>query len=269
MSVKVLRLRYSGKCVACGRALAKGTQAAWDDSTRTITCDTCRNGSPPADPFAGPNISESEAGTSAQRMYERRHSNFERQVREQHPIIGGMLLATASDQSVEAWSKGAKGERSLGARLDRLSNVWVLHDRLIPGTKANIDHLVVAPTGVWVVDAKRYKGRIERRSDGPFGLGSSRLFVGTRDRTKLIGGVQGQVEVVRRLVPDETPVRGALCFVDGDWSLFSAPFTIGGVAVHWPKSLGKALEVDGPLARPARGQLAERLDQHFRPAAHT
>ena len=30
----------------------------------------------------------------------------------------------------------------------------VLHDRRSPGTRGNVDHLVIGPTGVWVVDSK-------------------------------------------------------------------------------------------------------------------
>jgi hypothetical protein len=40
----------------------------------------------------------------------------------------------------------------------------VLHDRRIPGRRSNIDHLVIARSGVWVVDTKRYRGKVERRS---------------------------------------------------------------------------------------------------------
>lgn len=35
------------------------------------------------------------------------------------------------------------------------------HDRRIPPTRANIDHIVIAPTGVYVIDAKNYTGRAQ------------------------------------------------------------------------------------------------------------
>ncbi|WP_249934607.1 nuclease-related domain-containing protein [Microbacterium ulmi] len=31
-----------------------------------------------------------------------------------------------------------------------------MHDRRIRGTRANIDHIVIGPPGVWVIDAKRW-----------------------------------------------------------------------------------------------------------------
>jgi hypothetical protein len=35
-----------------------------------------------------------------------------------------------------------------------------LHDLAIPGTQANIDHLVIGPGGVLVIDSKQYRGRL-------------------------------------------------------------------------------------------------------------
>ena len=61
------------------------------------------------------------------------------------------------------WRRGADGERATAARLQRLSRRrWVVHhDLAVPGSSANIDHLVIGPTGVWVVDSKAYRGRVE------------------------------------------------------------------------------------------------------------
>lgn len=49
---------------------------------------------------------------------------------------------------------GEAGSSSL-----RSETCQVLRDRRIPGSRANIDHLAVTPTGVHVIDAKRYNGR--------------------------------------------------------------------------------------------------------------
>jgi Nuclease-related domain len=64
----------------------------------------------------------------------------------------------------------------------------VLHDRRIPGSRANIDHIVVAPCGVFVIDAKNYKGRVEKRDRGGFFSTDCRLYVGGRDKTPLVAG---------------------------------------------------------------------------------
>jgi Nuclease-related domain len=36
----------------------------------------------------------------------------------------------------------------------------VFHDLAIPGSAANVDHLVIGPTGVFVIDSKRYHGQL-------------------------------------------------------------------------------------------------------------
>src|SRR5690606_31048059 len=106
--------------------------------------------------------------------------------------FGGIAVALSDErQSTRAWSSGAAGEERVGALLDGIasSTIRVLHDRRIPGTRANIDHLVVAPGGIWVVDSKRYKGRPELRVEG--GILRPRvekLVVGGRDKSKLVEG---------------------------------------------------------------------------------
>lgn len=102
------------------------------------------------------------AGASARREYERRVAARDRRVRTKHPAVGGLVLALVPPpQSITAWRTGAQGEERLGQRLDRLVSptMHVLHDRRIPGTRANVDHLVVTSLGVTVIDAKHYRGR--------------------------------------------------------------------------------------------------------------
>ncbi len=58
-----------------------------------------------------------------------------------------------------AVEKGNHGERVVAELLDVLDGAgWcVLHDRYKPGSKANLDHVVVGPPGVFVIDAKNWK----------------------------------------------------------------------------------------------------------------
>ena len=82
-------------------------------------------------------------------------------MRTNHPVLGGLLLGGAPEpQSTKAWPTGAEGEERLGRRLDELVSptVQVLHDRRIPGTRANLDHLVITPLGVTIIDTKRLEG---------------------------------------------------------------------------------------------------------------
>lgn len=68
----------------------------------------------------------------------------------------------------ERWRRGAAGERATGAVLDCLdaSRFKVFHDLAVPGTHANVDHLVIGPTGVFVIDTKLWAGTVTERADG-------------------------------------------------------------------------------------------------------
>jgi hypothetical protein len=148
--------------------------------------------------------------------------------------------------------------------------VRVLHDRRVPRTKANIDHIAVSPSGVVVIDAKRYQGRPSLRVEG--GILRPRiekLFVGRRDRTELVHGVLRQVDLVSdalRSTHPEVPVLGMLCFVDADWPLFGGGFSVSGVQVGWPKKAAAYLQQPGPLDEPTIGSLATKIAAAF-PAA--
>jgi hypothetical protein len=61
-----------------------------------------------------------------------------------------------------AWRRGAAGEHRTARLLNPLERrSWaVLHDLAIPGSPANIDHLVIGPGGVPVIDSKQYRGQL-------------------------------------------------------------------------------------------------------------
>ena len=74
-----------------------------------------------------------------------------------YPRIGKLVLALSDEpQRVRSWSKGAVGEEALGAQLSKLTSerLVILHDRRVPGSRANIDHIAITPGGVPVIDAK-------------------------------------------------------------------------------------------------------------------
>jgi hypothetical protein len=81
--------------------------------------------------------------------------------------LGGAFAAVVawprSDPS--RWARGAAGEVVTAAILESLPRRrWVvLHDLALPGSRANVDHLVIGPTGVWVIDTKAYRARITAR----------------------------------------------------------------------------------------------------------
>jgi hypothetical protein len=75
----------------------------------------------------------------------------------------GWLLRFRSSPDTMAWRRGAAGERRTARLLAPLErHGWaVLHDLAIPNSPANIDHLVIGPGGVVVIDSKQYRGSSE------------------------------------------------------------------------------------------------------------
>ena len=67
-----------------------------------------------------------------------------------------------------AWQRGAAGELRVACLLEPLvQQGWgVNHDLRVPGSKANIDHVVVGPPGIFAVDTKNYRGRLRLSRDG-------------------------------------------------------------------------------------------------------
>ena len=65
-------------------------------------------------------------------------------------------------QQAELFDRGAEGERRTARALEQLPATWRhLHDVRWPGRPfANLDHVVVGPGGIFVVDSKNWSGRI-------------------------------------------------------------------------------------------------------------
>jgi hypothetical protein len=117
----------------------------------------------------------------------------------------------------------------------------VLDDRRVPGAKAVLNHIVVAPSGVWVIEAKDLDGRVERRDVGGWFKVEERLFVAGKDRSHLVDGLDRHVVGVENLLAQagltNVPVHSALCFVNAEWGWFAKPFSLSGVWVAWPDKL--------------------------------
>lgn len=187
-------------------------------------------------------------------------------MRERHPVVGGFLLAAGQSPVRERnWATGAAGEEMVAAVLERRcrDEVVLLHDRARPRSRANIDHLAVAPTGIWVIDTKRYRGKKVRVRRPLFG--EPKLTIGGRDQSKLVAGLASQVELVSKAaarVAPEVAVHGAFCFVDADLPLLGTP-TIAGFPVLGRRGLTRRLNADGPVSRERIEQIADELARGF------
>jgi nuclease-like protein len=244
------RVKYDGTCARCGRALARGTPAIYERTSRTIRCVDCQAASEPTAEVSVPQsvFDTGIAGASARREYERRRAKREQRVKSRFgDRVGGMWLAVTEDpQSTRAWARGAEGEEILGDVLAGIAGIVVFHDRRVPGTRGNIDHLVIAPAGVFVIDAKRYEGQVRIRDRGSLLRRDDRLFVGRHDCSKLADGLTWQMEAVDRALRasfgDEIPVTAVLCFVGAEWPLLFPPKEFRGVRLDSPRTLGDRLK---------------------------
>lgn len=292
----MMRLRYRGVCESCGAHLTAGTTAVYDRARRKVRCSGCpvlvnpaqADADPPAEPdldtanpfTSGPMTASGTAGGSALRIHEQLYTpdraRKEARVAEdrarrqrakaERPILGRIVSAVTPKeqlgpvpQHITAWETGAEGEQRVGKRLDRWAAGGagvVLHDRRKPGSRANIDHVAVTRSGVFVIDSKRYKGKVEAGSTGGWFSTDTRLRVSGRDQTKLTAGVSDQVAAVRSVLaylwPDQArpAVQGMLCFVDADWAWLTKPFKVNDILVAWPAATVKILDRPGPWDPP-------------------
>ena len=242
-------VKYDGVCARCGTPLLRGTPAVWDRASRTIRCVECPTVHEVA---SAPPIDSGHAGASARREYERRVAKRDAAIEQRWGRRFGRVVRaiTVEPQSTRAWGIGAWGEEQLGVELASVPGIRALHDRRVRGTRGNIDHLVVAPAGVFVVDAKHYQGLIRIRNRGWFFRPDWRLYVGSRDCSRLARSMAWQVEAVTRIltaagIDPLPPVTPVLCFVQGEWPLFRAPEEFEGVRLEGVRSI-KNLLVDNP-----------------------
>jgi hypothetical protein len=82
-------------------------------------------------------------------------------------LVTWRLRFRPSEQA-RTWQRGAHGERRTARLLDRLTRdgYVVFHDLAVPGSPANVDHLVIGPTGVFIIDSKQWTGSVQQGADG-------------------------------------------------------------------------------------------------------
>ncbi|HZU72922.1 MAG TPA: nuclease-related domain-containing protein, partial [Acidimicrobiales bacterium] len=140
-----------------------------------------------------------------------------------------------------------------------------VHDRAVPGSRSNIDHLVVGRSGVFVIDTKAYRADI-----GLSGRwGEETLRCSGRDRSDLLRAAESQARTVRAVLADAGWYGGdlvvpVLCFVGSGW-LVRPPVTVREVLICSPETLGRVVSGRGPLPRHEVAALARLLDEALPP----
>ena len=129
----------------------------------------------------------------------------------------------------QRYEQGAIGEQLIAETLAPLAEQgWVLlHDRRKPGSPANLDHLLVGPGGVLVLDAKNWTG-------GRVRLDTRGIAVGSWRKDDALHAARIDADVVRdalRRQAPQAPVLGGLALVH-DMGLAAATFHQGAYVVQ-------------------------------------
>jgi hypothetical protein len=174
----------------------------------------------------------------------------------------GWLLRFRSSPDAVAWRRGAAGERRtarLLAPLERRS--WaVLHDLAIPGSAANIDHLVIGPGGVLVIDSKQYRGQLHVGRDGMVWHGRHLLVSALRKTLWEADQADEVLGITDIQVAAIVAVHGA--------SIPRGVLRADGVTIVPARRLPDLLQALPPVFGPERvAWLADRARLRFRPAA--
>lgn len=141
-------------------------------------------------------------------------------------------LVASADSAAAAWAAGAAGERRVAAELSNLREAWtVLHDRLLrPGqSEANLDHVVIGPGGMFLVDAKNRAGRVTEWQGGLF---QHTLHAGDRVSLNLaveLKKVHGMAAYMA--VESGRQVTPVLCLAGSQEAEFGEPQMVQGVWV--------------------------------------
>jgi hypothetical protein len=173
-------------------------------------------------------------------------------------LLGWRLRFRPSEQA-RSWRRGAHGERHTARLLDRLTGdgYVVFHDLAVPGnTSANVDHLVIGPSGVFVIDSKQWTGSVHQSADGLAWHHHYRL-----DRT--LERVRWEAEAVGRLLG--TRIH-PLLYVHGA-HVHGGGLHAQGVAIVPADLLRSALGYDGVLSDAEVKLLATTAWTRLHPAA--
>jgi hypothetical protein len=173
----------------------------------------------------------------------------------------GWLLRFHTSPDTVAWRRGA-GERRTARLLAPLERCgWaVLHDLAIPGSVANIDHLVIGPGGMLVIDSKQYRGRLRVDRDGWVWHGRRLLVSALRTTLWEADQADEVLGIADITVAAIMAVHGASV----PWGALRAE----GVSVVPARRLLGLLQALPPVLGPERvAWLADRARLRFRPAA--
>ena len=194
------------------------------------------------------------------------------------PVAGSSALRQDQHYRGDANLKGALGEYLMGTYLAQEldPSARVLTDRQVPGgSAANIDHVVIASSGVWIIDSKKWAGEIHYRPR-PFPSTKPQryLTIDGVDRTSVIARIYRLVIPVAQVINDPSVrIHPALAFIEGNWGTREnlhflrgkGPYLHDGVLLGGGHGIIRSINTPGPLSEQRIGELFAHLDQHLPP----
>jgi hypothetical protein len=177
-------------------------------------------------------------------------------------VAAGWGLRFRSSPDAVAWRRGTAGERRTARLLGPLErHGWaVLHDLAVPRSQANIDHLVIWPGGVFVIDSKQYRGRLQLDPSG-------RLWHGRYPLAQTLQAVSFEADQAAVVLPDPGMAVVPIVAVHGaqvPWG----KVVVEGVPVVSARRLPSMLRALPAVLGPERvAALADQARIHFRAAA--
>jgi Nuclease-related domain len=173
-------------------------------------------------------------------------------------VAAGWGLRFKPSPDAVAWRRGAAGERRTARLLGQLErHGWaVLHDLAVPGSRANLDHLVIGPGGVFVIDSKQYRGHLQLDRSG-------RLWHGRYPLAPILRTVSFEADQAAQVLPDPGVAVAPIVAVHGaqiPWGMV----VVNGVPVVPARRLPSLLRALPPVLGPERvaalaGQARVRL----------
>jgi nuclease-like protein len=136
----------------------------------------------------------------------------------------------------------------------------VLHDLAIPGSRANLDHLVIGPGGVFVIDSKQYRGRLQLDPTGG-------LWHGRHSLAPTLRAVSFEADQAAQVLPDPGVAVVPIVAVHGAQVPLGKVVT-DGVPVVAARRLPSMLRTLPPVLGPERvAWLADQARVRFHPAS--
>ncbi|MDD4735787.1 MAG: nuclease-related domain-containing protein [Kiritimatiellae bacterium] len=171
--------------------------------------------------------------------------------------VGLALVLYAGEKRLASYFKGAQGEEQVARALHLLPpGFTVFHGLLLRGAVSDMDHVVVGPTGVFVVETKNWAGTMSV-------VGQDILYDGRRPDRSPLEQVKQAVGALQKSLSERCgrsiPVSPIICFAGG--RLEGGVQGVAGVMLCGPDDLRHVLTEPGefPLSEAEAAAVAGEL----------